>query len=426
MFPPRSPSLSLRAAAVLLLGGAGIAPPLVAETIHVPGDHATIQGAIDAALDGDVVLVETGVWTENLLFAHKSITLTSRFRGEGDPLLIENTILDGGGGTHVVRVDATAGVATTIQGFTLRNADDGVTASAPFRFLDNRVTQTKDGIDFEDGSGGLVRGCRFDGNLDDGIDLDDAVAVTIEECIIRDNLDDGIEIRLHDYVGPEIRITVRDCVIANNGEDGIQLIDDQLPSSRVFRFERNLFLDNRMAGIGMMCCQNTVENYEGASLAEPIELVNNTFVGNDHGVVGGDLVIAVNNLFVDCAGIAVKRVDGNSIVTHALFHGNGTPWSETNLDPTTIGILDPELRSNHHLLPTSRAIDTGTASFTWHGRVVVDLAPEAYEGSAPDLGAFEFAITAIPILPSPLFSGFVISLLVVALPGLRRRALASS
>jgi len=64
-------------------------------TILVPQDYSTIQQAINAAQDGDTVLVDRGTYTENINFRGKGIVLTSNFLFTNDPDDITSTIIDG-------------------------------------------------------------------------------------------------------------------------------------------------------------------------------------------------------------------------------------------------------------------------------------------------------------------------------------------
>jgi predicted outer membrane repeat protein len=80
--------------------------------IVVPTDHATVQGAIDAASNLDVVCVEPGTYVENIDFSGKSIAL----RGVAGPGM---TTLDGGGVDTVVRIATSEGPQTLLAGFTI-------------------------------------------------------------------------------------------------------------------------------------------------------------------------------------------------------------------------------------------------------------------------------------------------------------------
>jgi len=91
----------------------------MAATLHVPGDYSYIQAGIDAAVDGDIVLVAPGTYQENIDFLGKSITLKS---SDGPAL----TVIDGGNPTDddyksVVLFNKGEDADSVLEGFTLKN-----------------------------------------------------------------------------------------------------------------------------------------------------------------------------------------------------------------------------------------------------------------------------------------------------------------
>jgi len=90
------------------------AKKLGGNTIHVPGDQPAIQAAINAANNGDTVLVAPGTYAENTNFGGKAITVTS----SGGPSV---TIIDGGAKGSVVTFNTGETASSVLNGFTIQN-----------------------------------------------------------------------------------------------------------------------------------------------------------------------------------------------------------------------------------------------------------------------------------------------------------------
>ncbi|MEX2093329.1 MAG: right-handed parallel beta-helix repeat-containing protein, partial [Pirellulales bacterium] len=288
---------------------------------------------------------------------------------------------------QIILVEASAGPKTEIVGFTIRNGDDGISCHADVRIANNYFTGNDDAIDYE-GGGGLCEYNKFEKNTDDAVDYDEDCDATVVHNEIIDNEDDGIEIRLQPYRGKTLQITIRDNVIIGNGEDGIQIIDYPGVSDRRIRIERNVIAKNAMAGIGCMSDAISEEDYRGADIPEPIEVVNNTIVENEYGITGGDNLVAINNIITGSKRLGMKNVDGGSVASHNLFWANGTDFDDaSNVRDEHTLLIDPKLGPDYRPRSGSPCVGSGIAHLTTQtGDIDVDPSPTAV--ATPDLGAF--------------------------------------
>ncbi len=351
---------------------------------RVPQDFSTIQAAINAAQNGDTVLVSRGTYAGGLSIGGKTITLASNYINTSDPNDITQTIIDGG--SPILTIQSTVGAATTVRGLTFRNGGHQlVNRARRVNILNNRFINGNDQVSFEAG-GGLVRDCFFDNAGDDGVDIDQASDPIVENNTILNSHNDGIEMRLHSYTGSLLTTIIRNNLISGAREDGIQLIDYDGLSSRLLRIERNVIVNSAMVGLGCMPDGISNENFGGAPLQEEVQVANNTFSGNLYGLTGGDNMIVMNNIFENSAQTGVKRVGGSSSVTYNDFWNNGTEHSGSNVNINTSRFQDCLVDANYRLQSGSPCINAGVASIFWNGHTVT--AP-SYSGAAPDLGALE-------------------------------------
>lgn len=211
----------------------GLAAAAMANDVHhVPGDHATIQAAIDAAADGDTVLVAAGTYEETIDYLGKTITIES---ADGP----EQTVIDGSaiGGT-VVTVASGEGPATTLRGFTITGG-----TGTP-------IVNEEDEVETWGG----------------GVRISTA-ALTIDDCIVIQNeADRGAAIAVHDnatltatnvrieqntgthsgfathavLVRTDSHVEIDDCIFEGNDGGGLQIVVNSSGTVTHTLFEDNI------------------------------------------------------------------------------------------------------------------------------------------------------------------------------------------
>jgi hypothetical protein len=117
-----------------------------ADTLYVPGEYPTIQSAINAAINGDVIEVADGVYYENISFNGKDITVKSTEGRPGD------CTIDGGQNSSCVAMNNGCTAKAVLEGFTITN---GTGYMGGFRGA---------GL-YASGNGFTVRNCVFTGNI---------------------------------------------------------------------------------------------------------------------------------------------------------------------------------------------------------------------------------------------------------------------
>ena len=143
--------------------------PACDPALEVPGDYPTIQAALDAAVDGDLVLVSPGTFFESIDFKGRDVTLQSNL---GPDL----TVIDGGQNGPVVRFASGESEGAVIDGFMIRNGWPSHDGGGIFCY----------------GSSPTIKHCRITENTTyyggGGIGCLGHSSPTIANCTITDNM----------------------------------------------------------------------------------------------------------------------------------------------------------------------------------------------------------------------------------------------
>ncbi|MDP8240375.1 MAG: choice-of-anchor D domain-containing protein, partial [Candidatus Hatepunaea meridiana] len=163
--------------------------------INVPDDYETIQIAINAAQDGDEIIVAPGEYYESIDFSGKNVSII------GNPDDPEEVTIDGSDNARVVTLANGESNDAVLNGFTIRNgiaeSGSGISCSGASPTLlnliveDNYATDIGGGMYFAEGSLPLLRnlvirsnGCR---NYGAGICADDESILEFEDGTVISN-----------------------------------------------------------------------------------------------------------------------------------------------------------------------------------------------------------------------------------------------
>jgi len=343
-----------------------------AQIINIPADYLTIQEGIDAASDGDTVLVDIGTYVENINFNGKNITVTSHFLITHDYSQISQTIIDGNQSGSVVTFENSENSSALLSGFTITNGSGSRKGSG-------ETSQTHGGGIFLTNSSSpklmnlIVKGNIAESANGAGICCWNNCHPLIENVIVSEN----------DGTGNDI---------TNDGSGGISLQNSNAILKNV------LIINNEGLLAGGIYCASSNPLLINVTIANNI--AHRSLVNNDSAefISGGNSSPVILNTIIRNNNLKKIIVKDNEItIGHSNIQGgavgienHGTiHWLEGNIDQ------DPLFAGSgyypYQINDYSPCIDAGTPDTTGLNLPEYDLAGEVrYYNDRIDMGAYEW------------------------------------
>jgi parallel beta-helix repeat protein len=295
-----------------------------ATIIRVPSDYSTIQAGIDAASDGDTVLVADGVYADvgniNLDFSGKAITVKS----ENGP---EHSTIDCDRDGRGFLFHSGESESAVVSGFTIINGKTGgkgsgircENASSPT--ISNCKIQDNVGVALYCGSNSfpIIVNCNISTNSGSGI-LCNASSPTIMNCNIIGNSSHlgGGGIDCENGSSP----TIKDCIIADNDgyrAGGIACSGGSSPTISDCTIRNNSARSYEGGGIKCVDSSPTITRcIINDNQAGPVESGGGILVRNSSAIIS-DCTIS-NNMAGHGGGIQVNG--GSPTITNCVLSGN--------------------------------------------------------------------------------------------------------
>lgn len=402
-----------------------------ASTLHVPSEFATIQSAVNAAVDGDTILVAPGTYYENLVVDRTAIHL----RSEAGPV---DTIIDGSDLGQVVRVGAVS--SFIIEGFTIQKGNPGTSSWPAGVWIDSSIDVTiRNNIVRDNSCSSCVGvGIGITGYIPAGI-------ILIEGNVIEDNYAPGCGGAIG--VSTSLNLEIANNIVRNNqcnvgggiylrpGSGNVVIKNNGIQNNtailygggiwslgRPITVTQNLITENAaLSGGGVY---TDVENLRGNATHFANNTIANNFspTGSEIYLIGdtffpiNDTITLINNsisndsdltsFFCDLTEPPVLVLTSNNVYSAAgsayggscsdMYTGVNGNISE---DPL---YLDPAT-GNYRLSPYSPLVDAGNNSAPNIPAEDLDGLPRIIDGNGDglaviDIGAYESQVFAAPAL----------------------------
>ncbi|MCD4817777.1 MAG: right-handed parallel beta-helix repeat-containing protein [Candidatus Cloacimonetes bacterium] len=257
---------------------------LFAEVINVPEDQSTIQQGINAAANGDTVLVQPGTYIEIINYNGKSIVVGSLFLTTGNPAYIAETIIDGNSMASVITIENVTGTNTVLCGFTIAggyNQEASYGGGGVFCYNSDVILKNL-----------LVsnnRAVTWGG----GILIDEFSNATIEDVIIKNNLG---------YIG-----------------GGIVIMESEAFLTNIKVLNNSAFVSG---GIEAIYCSLVIENSQISGNSVSYTNGGGISISNPDSVIMNNVLISDNYAIGWGAGLCIVADEETVKVSNSVITGN--------------------------------------------------------------------------------------------------------